>query len=209
LPVHPAGYIPIDVQALGVDLMAFPGHKGLLGPLGTGALYLRTGMERKLETIREGGTGVLSELTTQPEDLPLKLEVGSPNAIGIAGLSEGIHWLEQQTVRALQLHDQHLADLFLDSAASIPGLTVYGPGKGPGRVAVFSVNQEGVSPADLCKRLECEFDVLTRAGLHCAPLAHKAIGTLPQGTCRVSFGAFSSPADVASVVAALKQLARN
>jgi cysteine desulfurase family protein len=204
-----AGYLPVDVQALGVDLMAFAGHKGLLGPLGTGALYLGPGMEHKLETIREGGTGVLSELTTQPEDLPHKLEVGSPNAIGIAGLSEGIEWLLQRTIPALQAHDQRLAGQFLDAVAKIPGLKVYGPGQGPGRVAVFSVSLAGFSPADLGKVLESEFGVLTRAGLHCAPLAHKTIGTFPQGACRLSFGAFSTEADVAYVIAALRKVARN
>lgn len=204
-----AGYIPVDAQALGVDLMAFAGHKGLLGPLGTGALYLRAGMEKQLDTIREGGTGVLSELTTQPEELPHKLEVGSPNAIGIAGLSEGIEWLLQRTIPALHAHDQRLAGIFLDGAVKIPGLKVHGPGKGPGRVAVFSISLDGFSPADLGKALESEFGVLTRAGLHCAPLAHKTIGTFPQGACRLSFGAFSTEADVAYVIGALQKVAQN
>jgi cysteine desulfurase / selenocysteine lyase len=204
-----AGHVPIDVQAIDADFMAFPGHKGLLGPLGTGVLYVRGGMEEKLTTMKEGGTGTQSELTSQPTNMPDKLEIGSPNAIGIAGLSEGIAWLLEQGVANLRKHDLLLSDLFLDLTSGLENLRIYGPGKGEHRVAVFSVTVQGLKPLELAEKLEKEHGVLTRAGLHCAPLAHKTVGSYPAGTCRISFGAFNTEAHVRSVAAALAAIARD
>ena len=203
------GHVEIDVQALGVDFLAFPGHKGLLGPLGTGALYIRPGMEQHLPTMKEGGTGTISEQPVQPRTMPDKYEIGSHNAIGLAGLSEGLAWALHRGVADLRRHDRRLCELFLQSAAGAEGLTVYGPADPDRRAGIFSVNVRGLSPQQLAERLEREFGILTRPGIHCAPLAHKTIGTLPSGTCRLSFGPFTSAADVRLAAEALTRIARD
>ena len=202
-----AGHVEIDVQALGADMVAFPGHKGLLGPLGTGVLYIRPGMERKLPTMKEGGTGTISEQPHQPQTMPDKYEIGSHNAIGLAGLSEGVAWLLDRGVADLRRHDRRLCELLLQLTAAAEGLTVYGPTDLDRRVGVFSVNVAGLSPHQLAERLERDFGILTRPGVHCAPLAHKTIGTLPSGTCRLSFGPFTTPDDVRLAAEALTKIA--
>jgi len=203
-----AGHLPIDVQADGIDLLAAPGHKGLLGPLGTGFLYIRPGLEKKLATIREGGTGSVSELDSQPQFMPDKFEPGSHNAIGIIGLSEGIKWVTDQTVRKLHEHDLDLVRTFLDGISGIEGLTYYGPQGVKNRVGVFSVRVEGYEPQELSAALESSFGILTRSGIHCAPLAHQAIGTAERGgTTRFSFGPFLCKQDVKFATDALSQVA--
>jgi len=201
------GHVPIDVQAWGADMVAFSGHKGPMGPLGTGVLYLRPGFEKKLPTMKEGGTGTVSEQLVQPPTMPDKYEVGSHNAIGIAGLSEGVAWLLKRGVEDLRRHDRRLCQAFLAGTADAEGLTVYGPGNLDDRGGVFSVNVAGLKPDALAAELERRFGVLTRPGLHCAPLAHKAIGTFPAGTCRLSFGAFTTLDEVAAATNALREIA--
>lgn len=201
------GHMPIDVQALGADFMAMPGHKGLLGPLGTGVLYIRPGMEKHCRTIKEGGTGSVSELLTQPETMPDKYEVGSHNAIGIAGLSAAINWILEQGIDTLQRHDRRLSELFMQLTDGVENLRVYGPRDATKRVAAFSVNIAGLDPRQLAGLLEGQYGVLTRPGLHCAPLAHKTIGTFPAGTCRISFGPFNTEQHVQYVADALAGIA--
>ena len=201
------GHVPIDVRAWCVDMLAFPGHKGAMGPLGTGVLYVREGFERHLPTMKEGGTGTISERSVQPEAMPDKYEVGSHNAIGIAGLSEGVAWLLDKGVENLRLHDLALCRAFAEAAADVHGLTVYGPRDLDDRVGVFSVNLAGWRPQELAAELERRGGILTRPGIHCAPLAHRTIGTLPEGTCRLSFGAFTTIEDVIAAGEALDELA--
>jgi len=202
-----AGHVPLDVQALGADLVAFPGHKGLLGPLGTGVLYVRPGIEDILPTMKEGGTGTVSEDPRQPSTMPDKYEIGSHNAIGLAGLSEGVAWLLERGVASIRRHDEHLCRLFLEITDSVRGLTVYGPRDLRRRAGVFSVAVEHLEAGDLADRLESDYGVLTRPGIHCAPLAHRTIGTMPGGTCRLSFGPFTSEAHVRHAAAALREIA--
>jgi cysteine desulfurase / selenocysteine lyase len=203
-----AGHVPIDVQADGIDLLAAPGHKGLLGPLGTGFLYIRPGMEKKLATIREGGTGSVSELDRQPDFMPDKYEPGSHNAIGIIGLSEGVKWVAEQTAAKLFEHDRELSGRFLEAIGQIEGLTYYGPRGVKNRIGVFSVRVEGHDPHELSAALESSFGLLTRSGIHCAPLAHEAIGTAALGgTTRFSFGPFVTPEDVSYAADSLAQIA--
>lgn len=202
------GHVPIDVQALGADFVAFPGHKGLLGPLGTGVLYIRTGAEHDLPTMKEGGTGTISEVPTQPTTMPDKYEIGSHNAVGIAGLLEGVNWLLQRGVESLRAHDVALCERFLDATADVAGLTVFGPREIGHRTGVFSVAVDGVSPGELAGLLERDFGVLTRPGIHCAPLAHRTIGTHPEGTCRLSFGPFTTLEQVSAAADALTQIAQ-
>jgi len=201
-----AGHVEIDVRAMGCDFLAFPGHKGLLGPLGTGGLYIRLSAEKLLSTIKEGGTGSQSELMVQPEGTPERFEIGSHNVIGIAGLAASTGWLLKRGVAAIREHDARLCQVVMSLMAGINHLTVYGPWDVAQRVGVFSVNVEGLLPGDLAAALEVR-GILTRPGLHCAPLVHKALGTFPAGACRLSFGPFMREDHVRRVTAALFQLA--
>lgn len=228
------GHIPVDVQAMSIDLLAFPGHKGLLGPTGTGGLYLRPGMERVVESIREGGTGSRSELDVQPQELPDKYEPGSQNAIGVIGLSEGVRWLLEfehaglRGVEGVARHECTLIDAFLagimPGGELLPGLHLLGPATAEGRVGVFTVTVDGLGPHELSAILEREFGVLTRSGVHCAPLAHRMLaeehiahdavagaervggaGPVGGGT-RFSLGPFLTAQDVRAATSALAEV---
>jgi cysteine desulfurase family protein len=204
------GHVPIDVRGDCIDLLAAPGHKALLGPLGTGFLYIRPGIEKRLATLKEGGTGSVSELDVQPQFLPDKYEPGSHNAIGLAGLSEGVQWVLDQTVEKLAAHDTALIGAFLDGIADVEGLTCFGPPTIRHRVGVMSVRLDGFDPQELAAVLESSYGILTRAGIHCAPLAHQTIGTLERGgTTRFSFGPFVSQPDVQYAADVLAQIAES
>jgi len=202
------GHLPVDVQAMGIDLLAAPGHKGLMGPLGTGILYIRPGLETRITPLVEGGTGSVSEEPTQPLFMPDRFESGSHNAIGLAGLGAALKWIEQRTVAALREHDLALSRRFLAETAKCEGLTVYGPTDPQQRVAVFAIRVAGFDPAELSAILETEFNILSRSGIQCAPLAHETLGTLATGgTTRLSFGAFNTVEDVSRCTAALREMA--
>jgi cysteine desulfurase family protein len=203
-----AGHLPIDVQADGIDLLAFPGHKGLLGPLGTGALYIRPGLEKQLTPLRHGGTGSLSEQDTQPEFMPDKFEAGSHNAIGLAGLSEGVYWILKKTVKSLHELDQSLCRIFMETVENLDGFRYLGPQGIRHRMGVFSVQVAGYEPIALANKLEKDYGILTRPGLHCAPLAHKHLNTVAcSGTTRLSFGPFLTVLDIKYAADALAQIA--
>ncbi|MBN2128637.1 MAG: aminotransferase class V-fold PLP-dependent enzyme, partial [Sedimentisphaerales bacterium] len=202
------GHLPLDASRAHVDMLAFPGHKSLLGPLGTGALYLRPGLETDIRPLKEGGTGSRSEVPTQPDFLPDRYESGSHNLLGIAGLAEGVAWVLKRTPEQLRNHERRLMQAFLDGTKDCPGLTVYGPKDIDHRVGVFSVAIEGYSPTELAAVLEEQFGLLTRPGLHCAPFAHRTLGTLDAGgTTRFSFGPFLQVSDVQNATNALHQIA--
>ncbi len=202
-----AGALPIDVQAMKIDLLAFPGHKALLGPLGTGGLFIREGLD--LEPLREGGTGSQSEQEVQPDFLPDKYEPGSHNALGIAGWKAALEWLIKEGVDKIHRREGSLTQQFLDGAARIQNLTVYGPRSAAGRVAVVSLRLDDFAPAELSHRLFERGGLMTRSGLHCAPGAHQAIGTSPLGTTRFSFGYFNTPQDIERALAVLAELSKN
>jgi cysteine desulfurase family protein len=206
-----AGHLPIDLQSDFIDLLAFPGHKGLLGPLGTGALYIRPGFESKLVPLRHGGTGSLSEQDTQPDFMPDKFEAGSHNAIGLAGLSAGLYWLLKKTVKTVHEHDQSLCRIFMETVENLDNFRYLGPQGIRNRMGVFSVQVPGYEPVQLANRLEHDYGILTRPGLHCAPLAHKHLGTVTKGggggTTRLSFGPFLSVLDIKYAADALAQIA--
>jgi cysteine desulfurase / selenocysteine lyase len=203
-----AGHIPIDVQADCIDLLAAPGHKALLGPLGTGLLYLRPGMEKLVRTTREGGTGSVSEVDRQPDFMPDRYESGSHNAIGIIGLSEGVQWILGEGIDRLREHDLDLVRVFIDGVSGIEGLTYYGPQGVRSRLGVFSVRIDGYDPAELAMILESNYGILTRPGIHCAPLAHQTIGTHAcGGTTRFSFSPFLTKQDVKFATDALAEIA--
>jgi cysteine desulfurase family protein len=200
-----AGAFPIDVEAMKIDLLAFPGHKALLGPLGTGALYIREGLE--LETLKEGGTGSQSELETQPEFLPDRYEPGSHNALGIAGWKAGLEFVLREGVAAIRAKEEHLTSLFLQGARRISNLKVYGPNHAAHQVAVISVRLGDIEPAELSYRLFERGGLMTRSGLHCAPGAHQSLGTYPTGATRFSLGYFNTPEDIDQALAVLSALA--
>ncbi|MBE7560401.1 aminotransferase class V-fold PLP-dependent enzyme [bacterium] len=199
-----AGHVPIDVTAMGVDLLAAPGHKGLLGPLGTGVLIVRPGLE--LDTLREGGTGSRSEEDRQPDFWPDRHEAGSHNLPGISGLSAGVDWLLSRGVAALRRREEELMRLVLSELPHLPGVSLYGPTDVARRVGVFSFRIEGMDPLELGRRLDDDFGVKVRSGLHCAPAAHRALGTFPDGTVRASLGHFHEEADVAALLSAVERL---
>ncbi|MEX2673055.1 MAG: aminotransferase class V-fold PLP-dependent enzyme [Phycisphaeraceae bacterium] len=204
------GHLPLDVQADHIDLLAAPGHKGLLGPLGTGLLYIRPEIEKSLRTLREGGTGSVSESDTQPEFMPDRFEPGSHNTTGLVGLSQGVAYILDQTVDNVAKHEFELIDTFLAALAEsdTPGLTLHGPKTRANRCGVFSFTLDGLAPDQLADELERTHNVLTRAGLHCAPRAHATIGTdKTGGTTRLSFGPFTTPEDVRHAAQALSKIA--
>lgn len=208
-----AGHVPIDFAGLGVDLLATPGHKGLLGPLGTGVLLIRAGVEQRMQTFREGGTGSASEIALQPEYAPDKFEAGSHNAVGLAGLLAAVEWLLERDVAALRRHEQGLCAEMIAGLEAIGersggGFEWFGPRDPAARVGVFSVRMDAFEPAELAAVLEERFGVLARAGLHCAPFAHRTIGTEAHGgTTRLSLGAFHTAEDVAAAIDALGRIA--
>ena len=201
------GHVPIDVEAMGIDLLAFPGHKGLLGPLGTGGLYIRPGMEQRIEPLREGGTGSVSERDVQPLHMPDKFEPGSHNAVGIIGLGAGVEWIRERGVERLWQHEQACMRLFLEGIRGAPGLRVLGPATTRDRCGVFSVVIDGLPPEELAAILEDRYGILTRAGLHCAPLAHETTSTTSTGgATRLSLGPFLTEADVTRAAEALMEI---
>ena len=202
-----AGALPIDVESVKIDLLAFPGHKALLGPLGTGALYVREGLD--LETLREGGTGSQSEQEVQPDFLPDKYEPGSHNALGLSGWKGALEFLTRETVAKVRAHEERLVAQFLEGIAKIKELKVYGPQDAANRVAVVSLRLGDFAPLELSHRLFARGKLMTRSGLHCAPGAHQAIGTYPLGTTRFSFSYFNTPAQIEKAIAVLADIAKN
>jgi len=197
-----AGHLPLDADALGLDFLACSAHKGLLGPQGVGLLYVRPGLD--LVPLRLGGTGGNSESPEPPADMPERLEAGTLNGPGIAGLGAAAGWLLERGVDTVAARQQALAEEMRLALAEVPGLTLYA-----GRDAhlpVASLRLDGWSPAALEAALDEEFGCLTRAGLHCAPQAHRTIGTFPTGTLRVSLGFFSQSSDMAALAQALRIL---
>jgi len=198
------GHFPIDVERDGIDLLAFPGHKGLLGPLGTGGLYIRPGLETRIDPLREGGTGSISEQDVQPEFMPDKYEPGSPNAIGIAGLAAGVRWITERGVEALRAHELSLVRILLDALHATPGIRVLGPTTAEERCGVVAITVDGMTPEEVSATLDRGFGVLTRSGLHCAPGAHRTMDTADAGgATRLSVGPFLTESDVRFVTDAL------
>jgi cysteine desulfurase family protein len=202
-----AGTLSINYADLNCDYLAFTGHKGMLGPPGIGGVCISERAAAATAPLVEGGTGSRSEDETQPGFLPDKFESGTQNVPGIAGLAAGIRYLQTAGLTNIQLEKQKLTEIFLAGAREIPGLKVYGPGVAGKMVSTLSVNMEGIDNADLSFMLEQAYGIMTRSGLHCAPLAHRTIGTFPVGTTRFSFGYQNTPADIDYILSALREIA--
>lgn len=202
-----AGAIPIDVQAQGIDLLAFPGHKGLLGPPGTGGLYIgpRVPLET-LEPMRSGGTGYRSEEDHQPEQLPFRYESGTGNTVGIAALAAGLKHVEQIGVEAIHQHELRLVQQLIDGLSGIAGLTVYKARDEQHQAAVLSFAADGWEPSDVGTILDQSFDIACRTGLHCAPDACRSLGVYPSGTVRLSPGPFTTEEEIDTAVSAVSEI---
>ena len=202
-----AGVVPLDISKFSVDFLAAAGHKGLLGPQGTGLLYVRN-HDNIIPLIR-GGTGSLSDREVQPDFLPDKLESGTLNVIGIAGLGEGIRFLLERGVEQIWEHDGRLLDLFLDALGDKSRIQCFGPLDKSFQTGLLSIRIDGISPSVIGERLDREYGILTRIGLHCAPAAHRTINTFPDGTVRFSWGYFTTYKDVLYAARALKIISRS
>lgn len=200
-----AGSIPLSLRTLPVDLLAAPGHKGLLGPQGTGFLYVREGVP--IVPLIEGGTGSRSESDRQPDFFPDALESGTPNSVGIAGLEVALAWLLRKGVEAVRRKEEELLARLLEGMARIPGVTVHGPRDPSRRVSVVPFVVEGKDPAQVGLRLEREFGILVRSGLHCSPGSHRTLGTFPEGTARVSPGPFTTTREISAFLSAIRKIA--
>lgn len=201
-----AGALPIDVEKMSIDLLAFTGHKSLYGPQGTGGLYIRKGLEKRITPLMMGGTGSRSEFEEQPGFMPDKYESGTPNTIGFAGLSAGVAYVLEQTVEAIRAKEEQLTSRFLDQLIEFKDqVTVYGPNDASKQTAVISFNIKNVTPTDAALYFEENRRILCRPGLHCAPAAHRTIGAFPQGTIRFSFGFFNTEQDIDEAVNAIRE----
>jgi cysteine desulfurase family protein len=200
-----AGVLPIDVRAEQIDLLAFPGHKSLLGPTGTGALYV--GPRAQLRPWREGGTGGDSSSETQPRELPYFLEGGTPNVLGVAGLSAGVRYVVERGLEAIHRHETALTERLRRRLDELPGYTVFGHRDSSRRVGTLSFRSAALPAAELGGILDQAFQTAVRPGLHCAPYIHRALGTFPDGLVRVSTGPFNTEDDVDRLAQALAEIA--
>ncbi len=201
------GAVPIEIEACGIDLLAFTGHKSLYGPQGTGGLFIREGID--LTPLRMGGTGSKSESWDHPDFLPDKYECGTPNTLGIVGLGEGVRFVLNQGVDEIRRHEIELTRTLLEGLDDIERITVYGPRRPDEQTATVSINVKGCEASEVGYRLDREFDIMTRVGLHCNPGAHKTIGTFPHGTVRLGMGYFNTQEEVGQVLEALREVTRN
>jgi cysteine desulfurase family protein len=202
------GHLPLTVADLDCDLLAAPGHKGLLGPLGTGILYIRPGIEHRLRSFRQGGTGTQSESDRHPDAMPFKFEAGNLNVPGIAGLGAGCQYLLQHGIHRLHAANLQLAEQLRRELAGIDGVTLYGPTQPSEHVGVVSMNVAGYDPQEVAAMLDSAYRVQVRAGLHCAARIHPAIGTAASGgTVRFSIGPFNTSDDIEVAVSAIREIA--
>jgi cysteine desulfurase/selenocysteine lyase len=205
-----AGVLPIRMTEMGIDLLAFTGHKGLQGPPGTGGLILADSFDpAQLNPLVRGGTGSRSEFEIQPDDLPDRFESGTPNGVGIAGLGAGINWLKQRGLDELRAHEVQLTKHLREGLRNIKGVRLYGVDDPELSTAVVSFTLEGRRVSEVGYRLDEEFEIFSRVGLHCAPAAHRSIGSFPEGTVRLVPGATTTLAEIESTVRAVERIAES
>ncbi len=200
-----AGVLRLDIEEQGIDILAFTGHKGLLGPQGTGGIYLQPGID--INPLKEGGTGSFSEELEHPGFMPDLLESGTLNTPGIAGLLAGVNYIRETGLEKIRAHEQKLTGLLVDGLKEIPGVSLYGPEDIKKRTAVVAFNIDGMDCGELSLALDYEYGITIRSGLHCAPLAHESIGTLESGACRFSPGLFNRQEEIEAAIKAVHTLA--
>ncbi|MCX7857216.1 MAG: aminotransferase class V-fold PLP-dependent enzyme [Deltaproteobacteria bacterium] len=200
------GNTPLNVEKSGVDVLFFTGHKSLLGPQGTGGVYIRKGLECEIDSFEEGGTGSRSEFEEHPDFMPDRFESGTPNTIGISGLLASCKFVLGYGIDNVREKEMRVTEKLLRGLSSISNVRIYGP-KDPGKmISIVSFNIDGLSPSQVSLALDEEFNVMTRPGLHCSPLAHRTIGTFPHGTVRISPGIFTEDAEIEFTIEAIKRI---
>lgn len=200
-----AGVFPIDVQAMGIDILCFTGHKGLLGPQGTGGMYVRTGVEVK--PLLHGGTGVQSYNENQPPEMPTRLEAGTLNGHGIAGLDAAVRYILKTGIDNIRKTEEDYMKRFYEGVKDIPGIRLYGDFSSFHRCGIVALNIGDYDSSEVSDELYTRFDIATRPGAHCAPLMHKALGTVEQGLVRFSFSHFNTEEEIDKAVSAIHTLA--
>ena len=201
-----AGKVPIDVEAQCLDAIAFTGHKSLLGPTGIGGLYVREGID--IRQTRAGGTGVRSAERAHLEEYPYRLEYGTPNVAGIAGLHAGLKWIEAQGMESIHAQEMRLARMLRDGLAGIPGVILYCLEDLTDHIAVLAFNVQGMDAGDVGTMLDVDYDIACRTGLHCAPLVHEQMGTAQiRGAVRFGIGPFNTEEHILKAVEAVKEIA--
>jgi cysteine desulfurase family protein len=199
-----AGIFPIAVEDLGIDLLAVPGHKGLMGPQGTGLLYVREGLQ--LKPLMYGGTGGNSQSDRPPEQMPERYEAGTLNTPGIAGLKAAIEFIGETGIDRIRAHEGDLISHLIDGFGRMSGVELYGPLTAGRHGGALSINLKGLDPAAVGFALDHDHGIICRVGLHCAPDAHRTIGTFPRGTVRISPGYFNTHEDIDDLLAAVSTL---
>ena len=200
-----AGIFPIDVQRMHIDALCFTGHKGLLGPQGTGGIYVRPGVN--ISPLLSGGSGVRTYSRTHPADMPEALEAGTLNAHGAAGLAAALAYINETGIDAIREKEQALMRAFYGGVKDIPGITVYGDFAAKERCAIVSLNVRDYDSGEVSDALFEQYGIATRPGAHCAPLMHEALGTVSQGAVRFSFSHFNTMEEITAAIAALRELA--
>jgi cysteine desulfurase family protein len=202
------GAVSVDIQADKIDLLGFTGHKSLYGPMGTGGLIIGERVDvGRLRPLMRGGTGSNSELEKQPDFLPDKYESGTPNTVGLAGLRAGVRWVLECSVKQIRAHEVGMTRRLIDGLRAIDGVTVYGGLDAKRQTATVSFNIGGMAPSEVGLLLDERYSIMCRVGLHCAPAAHRTMGTFPGGTVRFALGAFNTPEEVEEGVEAVRELA--
>jgi len=201
-----ADVVPIDLRQTGIDLLAFPGHKSLLGPTGTGALYV--GPRAAIKAWREGGTGGDSSSETQPREFPYFLEGGTPNILGVAGLAAGIAFVREQGMAKIHSRETALAQRLCRQLDEMAEYRVFGHRDWSRRVATISFERDTLTASEIGGILDQAFDIAVRPGLHCAPYIHRSLGTFPEGTVRVSLGPFNTEEDIDRLAEALVEIGK-
>lgn len=202
-----AGVFPIDVQEMGIDVLCFTGHKGLLGPQGTGGMYVREGVS--IRPLKSGGSGVQTYSKTHPVEMPTALEAGTLNGHGIAGLHAAVSYLEKTGVDCIRAREQELMKRFYDGVKDIPNIKIYGDFSTMDRCAIVTLNIGDYDSSEVSDELLTEYSISTRPGGHCAPLMHEALGTVEQGAVRFSFSHYNTEEEVDMAIKAIHELAED
>lgn len=202
-----AGTMEVDVQKLGIHMLAFPGHKGLLGPQGTGGLYIDP--EIDLEPLLHGGTGSQSEAAEQPDVRPDRYEAGTQNTVGVAGLVEGVRYIHKQTVEQIHAREWKLTQKIMNGLMEIDGVTILGPQIGQNKTGIVAFTIAGADSSEVAFILDQSFHIAVRAGFHCTPLAHEMVGTLERGAVRASVGCFTTEEETDQLLYAVREIAKH
>lgn len=202
-----AGTFPINVKQSGIDMIAFPGHKGLLGPQGTGGLYIDPSID--LEVHLHGGTGSQSEAIAQPMVRPDRYESGTQNTVGIAGLGAGLKVVSEKTVKKIHEHEFALSQRLMEHLLRMEGIQLLGPNLGEPRVGLVSFTMEGIDSSEVAFILDQSYNIAVRSGYHCTPLAHETAGTLTTGAVRASMGFYTTDSEVDYLAQAIKEIRKH